>query len=91
MTASVTPSLERARAVAIQAVLDASGSDFFQVQTELVDDDVVQKKDRSPVTVADYGAQAIVSHQLAKAFPKFRWWEKKMRMPFVPIRLWPKR
>ena len=69
MTASVTPSLERARAVAIQAVLDASKL-TFQVQTELVDDDVVQKKDRSPVTVADYGAQAIVSHQLAKAFPE---------------------
>lgn len=69
MTASATPSLERARAVAIQAVLDASKL-TFQVQTELVDDDVVQKKDRSPVTVADYGAQAVVSHQLAQAFPE---------------------
>jgi len=54
--------------VAIQAVLDASRL-THQVQLELVDDDVVQKRDRSPVTVADYGAQAVVSHQLAQAFP----------------------
>jgi 3'(2'), 5'-bisphosphate nucleotidase len=61
-------SLAKARAVAIQAVLDASRL-THQVQLELVDDDVVQKRDRSPVTVADYGAQAVVSHQLAQAFP----------------------
>jgi 3'(2'), 5'-bisphosphate nucleotidase len=63
-----TPSLSQARTVAIQAVLDASQL-THRVQEELVDDDVVQKKDRSPVTVADYGAQAVVSHQLAQAFP----------------------
>jgi len=69
MSSASFQSLDRARSIAIQAVLDASQL-THRVQAELVDDDVVQKRDRSPVTVADYGAQAVVSHQLAQAFPE---------------------
>ena len=29
-----------------------------------------QKSDRSPVTVADIGVQAIISHSLARSFPE---------------------
>ena len=39
------------------------------VQERLVDEQVLIKKDRSPVTVADYGAQAIVSRILRQHFP----------------------
>lgn len=39
------------------------------VQQELVAGSVLQKGDKSPVTVADFGAQSIVSHLLARAFP----------------------
>ncbi|MDY6836954.1 MAG: 3'(2'),5'-bisphosphate nucleotidase [Thermodesulfobacteriota bacterium] len=31
---------------------------------------VLEKKDRSPVTIADFGAQAVISHYLALSFPK---------------------
>lgn len=40
-----------------------------QVQAALVNDDALDKKDKSPVTVADFGAQAVVSHLLQQAFP----------------------
>ncbi|MBX2800566.1 MAG: 3'(2'),5'-bisphosphate nucleotidase [Myxococcales bacterium] len=39
------------------------------VQQRLVAGASLQKGDRSPVTVADFGAQAVVSHLLAQAFP----------------------
>lgn len=39
------------------------------VQTALVTEDTVTKKDRSPVTVADFAAQAAVSLLLRKQFP----------------------
>ncbi len=39
------------------------------VQSELVDASTLEKKDRSPVTVADFGAQAVVSSVLQEAFP----------------------
>jgi 3'(2'), 5'-bisphosphate nucleotidase len=39
------------------------------VQATLVDAETLEKKDRSPVTVADFGAQAVVSHDLMAAFP----------------------
>ncbi len=39
------------------------------VQANLVCDETAEKKDRSPVTVADLGAQAIVINGLKKAFP----------------------
>jgi 3'(2'), 5'-bisphosphate nucleotidase len=36
----------------------------------MVSEEALLKKDRSPVTVADYGAQALVSLTLERAFPK---------------------
>ncbi|ORY91349.1 3',5'-bisphosphate nucleotidase [Syncephalastrum racemosum] len=56
------------RAVAIQAVLQASKvcQSVFQ---HLVANETVTKNDKSPVTVADFSAQAIINTHLAKAFP----------------------
>ena len=39
------------------------------VQKNLVSIETISKEDRSPVTVADFGAQAIVSYILHRAFP----------------------
>lgn len=39
------------------------------VQSSLVSEESMEKKDKSPVTVADFGAQAIVIHELKNAFP----------------------
>ena len=40
-----------------------------QVETELVSTDSLQKADRSPVTVADFGAQALICKAIGDAFP----------------------
>ncbi|RPH96840.1 MAG: 3'(2'),5'-bisphosphate nucleotidase [Calditrichaeota bacterium] len=40
------------------------------VQFKLIDQDTLQKKDRSPVTIADYGSQAIISEFLEREFPQ---------------------
>ena len=40
-----------------------------EAQRNLALDDKRDKDDKSPVTVADYGAQAVVFHELEKAFP----------------------
>lgn len=40
-----------------------------EVRRELVHEDTFTKKDRSPVTVADYGAQALICRTLAVEFP----------------------
>ncbi|KAI8063188.1 3',5'-bisphosphate nucleotidase [Gongronella butleri] len=57
------------RAVAIQAVLQASKvcQSVFQ---HLVANETLTKGDKSPVTVADFSAQAIVNTYLTKAFPE---------------------
>jgi 3'(2'), 5'-bisphosphate nucleotidase len=39
------------------------------VRRELVSEDTITKKDRSPVTVADFGAQAMICRRLEAAFP----------------------
>lgn len=39
------------------------------VQKKLLEKDVLEKEDRSPVTVADFGSQAIVNFVLANNFP----------------------
>lgn len=44
---------------------------IHQVQQSLVSDETVQKKDRSPVTVADFAAQAIVIRDLVSRFPDY--------------------
>jgi len=61
-------SYSREREVAVQAVLKASRL-CRVVQGNLVSDTSMSKKDRSPVTVADFGAQAVVTHDLRAAFP----------------------
>ncbi|KAI8097700.1 3',5'-bisphosphate nucleotidase [Halteromyces radiatus] len=57
------------RSVAIQAVLQASKvcQSVFQ---HLVANETLTKNDKSPVTVADFSAQAIVNTYLQKAFPQ---------------------
>lgn len=39
------------------------------VQTQLATPDAMQKKDKSPVTVADFASQAVVAARLAEMFP----------------------
>jgi 3'(2'), 5'-bisphosphate nucleotidase len=41
----------------------------INVQSSLVSEETVKKKDDSPVTVADFGAQAVICHELIKSFP----------------------
>jgi 3'(2'), 5'-bisphosphate nucleotidase len=59
---------ESERAAAIDAVIKACRL-TTAVQERLVAGSSLQKGDRSPVTVADYGAQAIVGRLLALEFP----------------------
>ena len=40
-----------------------------QVQSEMVSTDAIQKTDRSPVTVADFGSQALVCKAIGDTFP----------------------
>ena len=54
--------------VAIEAVKAASKL-CQQVQADMVNEDAIQKRDRSPVTVADFGSQAVVCKALGDAFP----------------------
>lgn len=56
------------RNAAIEAVLRACQL-CQTVRAALVTADTMAKKDKSPVTVADFGAQAIISHHLAALFP----------------------
>ncbi len=55
-------------AVALDAVKKASRL-CASVQFKLISQDTLEKKDRSPVTIADYGSQAVVSTLLAAALP----------------------
>lgn len=61
-------SLAQHRQVALSAVIAASRV-CQEVQARLVAGAALEKGDKSPVTVADFAAQAIVSHLLAQAFP----------------------
>jgi len=56
------------RRVAADAVAEAVLL-CMAVQAELTSADALQKGDRSPVTVADFGAQALVCRRLSQAFP----------------------
>ena len=60
-------SYEAERAAAVAAVEKASRL-CRSVQSRLVTDGTLSKKDRSPVTVADFGTQAVVTHELRAAF-----------------------
>eukprot|EP01095_Lingulamoeba_sp_RSL-Kostka_P014984 TRINITY_DN673_c0_g1_i1.p1 TRINITY_DN673_c0_g1~~TRINITY_DN673_c0_g1_i1.p1 ORF type:complete len:347 (+),score=133.89 TRINITY_DN673_c0_g1_i1:42-1082(+) len=55
------------RKAAIQAVCNACRL-CVKIQGELVSEDTITKKDRSPVTVADYSAQALIIKQLTEKF-----------------------
>jgi 3'(2'), 5'-bisphosphate nucleotidase len=57
------------RCAALDAVLHACRL-CITVQANLVAGTTLTKDDRSPVTVADYGAQAVVAHLLGRAFPE---------------------
>ena len=56
------------RETALEAIKHASKL-CISIQHELVSDDSVSKDDRSPVTIADFGAQAVVNLTLEKYFP----------------------
>lgn len=53
--------------IAINAVLKAMRL-CEQVQAEMVSTDAIQKVDRSPVTVADFGSQALICKAIGDAF-----------------------
>ena len=55
--------------IAISAVLKAIPL-CRQAQTNWMKADEVEKADRSPVTVADFGAQALICQAIGEAFPK---------------------
>lgn len=55
--------------VAINAVLKAAQL-CQEVQSDMVQTDAIKKADRSPVTVADFGSQALICGALGDAFPK---------------------
>jgi len=61
-------SYELERMTAVHAVLKACNL-CQSVQQALVSEDTAAKQDRSPVTVADFGAQAVVIHLLKASFP----------------------
>jgi HAL2 family 3'(2'),5'-bisphosphate nucleotidase len=58
---------EREQAVAIQAVREAAR--LCQAVASEISPEVLAKKDKSPVTVADFGSQALICRTLAEAFP----------------------
>jgi 3'(2'), 5'-bisphosphate nucleotidase len=58
---------DQEQAVAISAVREAAR--LCRRVRELAHPDVVNKKDQSPVTVADFGSQAVVCRALAEEFP----------------------
>ncbi|KAJ2811782.1 3'(2'),5'-bisphosphate nucleotidase, partial [Coemansia furcata] len=60
--------LAKERAVAIEAVERASQV-CQAVFRRLITAETLTKKDKSPVTVADFGAQAVVNHILERHFP----------------------
>jgi len=59
---------ERERAAAIDAVIDACRL-CSDVQEQITDAQKFAKSDASPVTVADFGSQALIISRLRKIFP----------------------
>ena len=55
--------------IAMSAVFSAAQL-CQQVQSDMVKTDAVEKADRSPVTVADFGSQALICQAIAEAFPE---------------------
>lgn len=61
--------MEKYLEVAIDAVRQASNI-CSTVQAQLVAEDSLTKKDRSPVTVADFASQAVICYRLHQALPE---------------------
>ncbi len=61
--------LEQYLSAAVKAVQKASLI-TAEIQKVLISDDTVIKKDKSPVTIADFAAQAVVCRMLAEHFPQ---------------------
>lgn len=61
--------MENYLSTAINAVIKASLI-CREIQAQLVSEDSITKKDKSPVTIADFASQAIVCKTLNEAFPK---------------------
>ena len=59
---------QQEKQVAVDAVLKAAAL-CTQVRADMVNVDALEKGDKSPVTVADFGAQALVCQHLKAAFP----------------------
>ena len=59
---------DRERTVAFRAVQSAAA--LCQSVRSDVDDNVLEKDDRTPVTVADFGSQALICQALQDAFPE---------------------
>ena len=57
------------RRIAMSAVFKAAQL-CERVQVDMVKADAVEKADRSPVTVADFGSQALICQAIDEAFPK---------------------
>lgn len=60
--------LHKEKEIAINAVTKACEL-CESVQKSILSDNTVQKKDDSPVTVADFGAQALIINEIGKVFP----------------------
>jgi len=58
---------EHERFIAVQAVLKASGL-CKEISTTISSDGSIEKEDRSPVTIADFGSQAVITHELLNEF-----------------------
>ena len=56
------------RRIAMSAVFSAAQL-CRQVQADIVKTDAVEKSDRSPVTVADFGSQALICQAIREGFP----------------------
>ena len=55
--------------IAVEAVMKACRL-CQNVRRSMVSDEAMLKKDNSPVTIADFGAQAVIIDTLHKHFPK---------------------
>ena len=60
--------MKNKKQIAISAVMRASEL-CQKVQKEMVSSDAIQKIDRSPVTIADYGSQALICKAISETFP----------------------
>ncbi|MCM1981319.1 3'(2'),5'-bisphosphate nucleotidase [Lyngbya confervoides] len=61
-------SYEREKIIAIEAVLAAT--QLCEQVRQQISPAAIEKKDKSPVTIADYGSQALICRALAEAFPQ---------------------